>query len=232
MKLFKPVAGRKSGFTLLEILMAMFILTIVVSLVFGSFDSVFSSAGYMKASSDLVEMGSACLNRMEQDLQGVHVLLYPRYKPPDIDEAPEIYRVEGREEMSGGSTFAKLRFSSLDHLPINGDTREGIAEIVYYVLQTDTDGYVIKRADHLYPYPDFEENPLDPTLCEQVRAFKILYFDDEGQEHEAWDSESGDNNYSTPKTVLIQLSLGSEDNNFTFSTEIALPVQRPQPENK
>jgi general secretion pathway protein J len=222
----------RNGFTLLEILLAMFILTIVVSLVFGSFNSVFSSADQINASSDLVEMGNACLNRIKQDLEGLHVTLYPRYKPPDIDDEPELYRIQGREEMNGGNSFARLRFTSLGHLPLNQDSREGIAEIVYYVLADEADGYVIKRADHLYPYPEFEENPLDPTVCEQVRSFKLVYYDNEGRDHETWDSESDDNDFSTPKTIMIQLSVGEEDNIFTFSTEIALPVQRWQPVKK
>lgn len=222
----------RAAFTLLEILMAMFILTFVVSLVFGSFNSIFSSADHINVNSDLVEMGNAGLNRIKADLQAVHVTLYPRYKPPDIDDEPEIYRIEGREEMRGGNTFARLRFTSLAHLPLRRDDREGIAEIVYYVLESENDGYVIKRADHLYPYPEFEENLLDPTLCEQVRTFKIVFFDHEGREHEDWDSESDDSDYSTPMTVSIELSVGSEDNHYDFKTEIALPVQRAEPVKK
>ena len=211
----------------------MFIFAIVISLAFGSFNSVFSSADQLKLSSDLVEMGNACLNRVKLDLEGVHVSLYPRYKTPDIDADPDIYRVVGNEEMNGGKTFAKLRFASLAHLPLNQDAREGIAEIVYYVMSSKADGYVLKRADHLYPYPEkFEENPLDPTVCEKIRSFKIVFYDNEGREHESWDSESDDNEYGTPKTVMIKISLGDDDNNFTFSTEIALPVQRWQPVKK
>jgi prepilin-type N-terminal cleavage/methylation domain-containing protein len=220
------------GFTLLEILLAMFILSFVVSLVFGSFNSIFSSADHVNINSDLIEMGDACLNHMKADLESVHVSLHPRYKPPDIDDEPELYRFEGKEEMIGGNSFAKLRFTSLAHLPLNHQSSQGIAEIVYYVISTDDAGFVLKRSDHLYPYPEFKENPLDPSLCEQVRTFKVVYYDQKGDERDAWDSESDDFDYNTPGSVSIQLSLGNEENNFEFKTELLLPMQRQQPEKK
>jgi general secretion pathway protein J len=177
-------------------------------------------------------MGKACMDRIKTDLTDIHVSLYPRYKPPDIDDKPELYRIVGREELIGGNSFAKLRFTSLAHLQMRQDAKEGIAEIVYYAQSTEENGFLLKRSDKLYPYPEFEENPMDPTMCEQVRAFKILYYDNEGKEHETWDSESDDNDYGTPKTIAIQLTVGSEENEFQFQTEIALPVQRNKPVKK
>ena len=226
----KALGCDPSGFTLLEILTAIFILAIVVSMVLGAFDAIFSNADRVNIGSDLNEMGGAALDRMARDLKAVHVMLYPRYQPPQLlDDEPDIYRVEGKTTNVGGHTFAWLRFTSMAHLPLNHDTDEGVAEIVYYVQETPDYDYIIRRADHLYPYPEFEERETDPELCEQVRDFTLTYLDAEGKEYEDWDSESDDMEYGTPRAIKIRLALGDETAPDIFTTEILLPVYRYKP---
>ena len=150
----------------------------------------------------------------------------PRYQRPEMDSEPDPYRIEGGSETVGDGTFAKLRFTSLAHLAFSQDPRQGIAQIVYYVQAAEDGTYVIRRSDHLYPYPKFEASEGDPVLFEKVRAFKIVYYDKEGQEKDEWNSESDDNEYSTPQSMGIQLTLGSEEFNFEFGTDITLPVHR------
>ena len=218
------------GFTLLEILTAISILAIVVSMVLGSFDAIFSNADRVNIGSDLNEMGASALDRMAKDLKAIHVMLYPRYKPPQLaDDESDIYRVEGKSSNIGGHTFAWLRFTSMAHLPLNHDAKEGIAEIVYYVQETRNNDFIIRRADHLYPYPEFEERETDPEVCEQVRDFTLTYFDAEGKEFEEWDSESDDSEYGTPRAIKIKLALGDETAPDIFTTEIALPIYRYKP---
>ena len=223
----------QSGFTLLELLTAMAILAIVVSLVFGSFDAVFSTADAVNTGSDLIEMGNACLDRIRTDLEAIHVSLYPRYKPPDMDAVPELYRVVGSEKSVGGDYYGQLRFTSLAHLAFNQDEREGIAEIVYYVQESENDGNVLRRADKLYPYPEeFEENPMDPAMCEQVREFELTYYDAEGRDYKEWNSESDDFEYGSPRFIGIKLVVGDETTSFELNTQVVLPVFRFQPVKK
>jgi general secretion pathway protein J len=218
-------AGCK-GFTLLEILVAMFILTIVMGLVFGSFNGVFSNADQLNASGDQFEMADACLSRNISDLEAIHVLNVPRYKPPDMDSEPDIFRIVGSNETMGGNTFAKLRFTSLAHLAPGKDADNGIAEIVYYVQPSDSDGVRLFRSDQLYPYPEFEPKETDPVMCEQLLSFKLTYFDKEGREFEDWNSEDDDYDYSTPRAIRIELKLGSEENSYEFRTAVTLPAFR------
>ncbi len=220
---------RNCGFTLLEILTAMFIMAVVVSLVFGSFNSIFSSADHINTSSDLFEMGSACLDRMTTDLKAIHVSVYPRYRPPDIDDDPELYRLEGESIYLSGINVSKLRFASLAHLPLNQEARQGIAEIVYYVMQNQDDTLSLHRADHLYPYPDFEPNLNDPVLCEQLAAFKLSYFDHKGEELDEWNSESDDMDYSTPSAIGIELAIGPVAAPMMFTARVTLPAFRFKP---
>ena len=219
---------RHGGFTLIEIMIAMFILAVVISLVFASLDGVLGSADHVNAQSDVLEMGQNCMDRIAADLGSLHITTYPRYKPPGIDDDDEddLYRIEGEAVSLGGETFAKLRFATLAHLPLNHVPREGIAEVVYYVLETDDSGYTLRRKDTLYPYPDFEEDERDPILCEQVRGFKVLFYDHEGREVDDWNSQSNDVDYATPVAIAIKLTVGDETSPMVLSRRIELPVHR------
>jgi general secretion pathway protein J len=217
---------REHGFTLLEILVALFILATIMTLIFGSFEGVFSNADHINAASDMLEMGSTCLNRISMDLQALHVMHYPRYRPPDIDDDPDIYRIEGTLDAGAGETFSRLRFTSLAHLPLNQDHRQGIARIVYYIENDGENGHILRRADHLFPYPEFEPSPEDPVLCEKVLSFRLVYHSVKGDEEEEWDSESDDLDRSTPKSIGITLTIGDAEAPYEFSTEVALPLYR------
>ena len=217
------------GFTLIEILIAVFILAIVVSLVMGSFNGIYEGAERINLGSDLHELGNACLNRMTKDLQSMHVAAYPRYKRPDIDDDPEIYHIKGEKRSSGGNAFGWIRFTSMAHLPFNQQVKEGIAEIVYYVQQTPENDFILRRADKLYPYPEeFEESATDPVMCEQLRRFDLTYYDVEGREYEEWDSESDDMEFGTPRAIGIKIEVGTEDYSYTFQSRIAIPAYRYQ----
>lgn len=225
----KPRRGRShtNGFTLLEILVAMSIFAIVTALIFGTFEGVFSNADHVTKSSAIYEMADACLGRITTDLRAAHVMQTPRYKKPEMDSEPDIYRLEAKNETLDGETFTHLRFTSLAHLPTGGQFSEGIAEIIYYAQEEENDAYVLRRADNLYPYPeDFEPKETDPILCERVLSFKLLFFDKEGREQEEWNSEDDDYEYSTPAAVKVELKVGDPESPYEFSVMISLPMKR------
>jgi general secretion pathway protein J len=220
-------AASGRGFTLVEILVAVFILAIVTSLVMGAFGGIYEGAERVNLGSDLHEMANACLNRMDKDLQSIHVTVYPRYKRPDIDDDPEIYHIKGETRSTGGERFGWLRFTSMAHLPFNQQVQEGIAEIVYYIQRTPENDFILRRADKLYPYPEeFEESDTDPIMCEHLKHFDLVYFDAKGREHEEWDSESDDMEFGTPRAIGIKLEVGTEELSYAFQTRIALPTYR------
>ena len=167
-----------------------------------------------------------CLNRMSLDLAALYVTLPPFYKKPEFDDPPDTYRIVGSNVDIDGTSFADLRFTSSAHIPLENSGRGGIAEIVYYV-QTKTDGQlVLKRADHLFPYPPFEESGSDPVLCRHVKSLAFKYFDAEGEESEAWNSDTDDYNHATPTAIGIQLEIGNESETYTFETTVRLAVHR------
>ena len=173
-------ANSAPGFTLMEILLAFLILGIVMTTILASFNAVFSTTDSLEDSARYYDMAKNCLNRMALDLGALYVAQPPIYKAPDFDDPPDPYRIVGASSDVGGTSFANIRFASSAHIPFNRSMKRGVAEIVYYV-QGDSDGQrVLRRRDHLYPYPPFEENNGDPVLSEHVKSLAFRYFDDEG----------------------------------------------------
>jgi general secretion pathway protein J len=215
-----------AGFTLLEILVAVFILAVVVTTVLASFNMVFSTTGSLEASAAMFESGKTSLTRIVHDIENVFVLDRPIYKPPVVDGPPDPYRFQGSVDSLGGTKIAKLRFTSRAHVPLSPARRDGIAEIVYY-LQTDVSGNLrLKRADHLYPYPRFEERSSDPVLCANVKSLAFEYLDADGAATDEWDSESSKFGYATPVMVAVRLEVVEGSDSYVFQTTVTLPMLR------
>ena len=221
----QPEAGTH-GFTLMEILLAFLILGIVVTTILASFNAVFSTTDTLNKSSRYYDMAKNCLNRMTLDLRALYISQPPLYKPPNFDDPPDPYRIVGSSNEIGGTSFATVRFASKTHIPLNKSIKRGVAEIVYYVQGKDDGQQVLRRGDHLYPYPPFEENSGDPVLSEHVKSLAFKYYDSEGSEFEEWNSDSDEYGYATPDAIGIQLELGDESVSYNFETTVRLMVNR------
>ncbi len=221
-----------SGFTLLEILIAITIFAIIVTTVFGSHNYVFSSAKAVEEDIDAYEMAKGCLSRITDDLGSLHVRLPPEYTLDDSDDNEDPFKITGQTADAGSESFSRLMFASRAHLPLEKSIQEGIARIVYYVQKSDETRYVLRRADNLYPYEPFEEKKSDPVLCENVKSLVFKYYDDKGDEYDSWDSDSADVDYSTPRAIKITLEIGDDSNFLLFETMVKLPLFREKIEHK
>ena len=216
----------RNGFTLLEIMVAIFIFAVIITTVFGSFRIVFSNTDAVGGDVAVFESARICLERMATDLESLVVSDYPRYAKPEFNDAMDIYRLVGDTTDLAGNSFGRLQFASLGHLALNQDMRQGVCRIVYYVDEGVDDRLVLRRADHLYPFPEFEASPDDPILCENILGLEFAFMDADGEMSDRWDSESSENDYATPRSIEIRLTVGSQDRSRTFTTRIGLHVFR------
>jgi general secretion pathway protein J len=221
-----------SGFTLMEILVAIVIFSILFTVLFGSFRFLATSSDDLGRGALQFEMGQQCLSRITGDLESAYVSIPPVYRQPEKREGEEDpYRITGTIEDVGGNPFSQIRFTSLAHFSFSGSQTAGVAEIVYYVSRYHDDGNVLRRSDTLYPYEEFEEKSSDPIVCKNVQGFSITYYDEEGEESEEWDSESSETDYSTPRSIQLLLRVGDESSPLVFTTRVHLPSHRPKLES-
>lgn len=214
------------GFTLIEILTAMFIFSIIASTLFIAYRALFVDTAGFEKGMQRYALAQSCFSRIKSDLSAIKVAVAPLYTPPEPEGPPDPYRLFGQTAYSGDVISGTLRFASLAHVPLGRMPRTGIAEIRYYVEADKNGQFVLKRADHLYPFPDSEATGTDPVLCDGVRSLRFIYYDSEGEPHENWDSDSADNDYATPMSIRVELEIGDDASAATFQTRIALPVIR------
>ena len=156
---------------------------------------------------------------MMTDLEAIYFPM--EYEPKELGEKdPD--RIEGKD--------TELRFRTRAHVALEDkDNASKIAEVVYYLENSKDGNYVLKRADNLEPFHDSPEKKVaDPVLCEKVKSLHFLYYDEEGKDHDHWESDSDSFKYATPKAIKIKIEIGSETSSLFFETMIAFPFFRPE----
>ena len=218
-----------AGFTLAEILVAISIFAVLVSIVLGALTFMLSKAASIKEGLTAYEEVRVCLDRISTDLNCLYVSVEPGYQPPGIDDDPDPYRFFCETPRGEG---ARIEFTAFSHLPLGGGVPSGMGHIMYYLHKTGQDGLVLMRRDTTPATDDkaerFDDSQRggDPILCRHIKTFSVICFDEEGSEFESWDSDSGDFSYATPVAVRVRIEIDGDQAGYPFETTISLPVFR------
>ncbi len=214
------------GFTLLEILIAMFIFAIVLSTIYTSYTGTFRIVNETESQADIYGMARIALERMHEDLESVYIP-----KDAKLPESDEDSTFVGEDTEIKGRSADSLRFISRAHLVFSEQEQaSGTAEIAYYVEEdNEGEGFVLYRSDT----PAFEEMPEVGTgrlvLCDSLVSVNFNYYDDEGEVHDNWDSTSEELEDKIPQRVSIKLEFENSadpETPFSFMTSVALPLSR------
>lgn len=209
------------GFTLIEILLAIFILGIVLSTVYASYTGTFRIIRETGYDSEIYGMARNALDRMGRDLQSTAV-----WRRAFLFKAKP-YSLRDRE-------FVRLTFRTAAHVAFSEeDVPGGISVIEYGVEEgTEKEGYSLLRSDSLYRDPEKEEPyPGGYLLCDRIEALTYVFIDESGKEFGAWDT-GGDietQKKKAPAAVLIRLSLVNPENRerpYLFMTRVRIPFNR------
>ncbi|MEK6534329.1 MAG: prepilin-type N-terminal cleavage/methylation domain-containing protein, partial [Thermodesulfobacteriota bacterium] len=209
---------KAKGFTLIEILIAVFILGIVLSTVYASYTGTFRIIRATETDAELYGMARTVLERMTRDLEAVAAW-------------KGAFTFTARPYYLGDREFTRLIFRSTAHIAFSErEEPAGIAVIEYGVEEgTEKEGYVLSRSDSLYRDPGKEEAPTGGFLmCDRVETLTYRFFDSAGKEYATWDN--GDNEAQkkkAPAMVEIRLGLVNEkdrEHPFPFMTRVRLPL--------
>jgi prepilin-type N-terminal cleavage/methylation domain-containing protein len=216
------------GFTLLELLIAITMLVIVLTTLYGSYRSMLTRNPWIENEIRSQEMVRVCLNQMLTDLGAVYVAPSSEYKPPLSSDLPNPYCLIAENPTMNKKSFPRLEFPSLLHLRLGDRRRQDIVRIVYYVHPSPTGEFVLRRSETLYPYPRFKENSADPVLCRAIRSLSFTFYDGKGKEHHDWNSDSSNYDHQTPVAMHITLELESGPGGAVVKMETGLvfPVFR------
>ncbi len=216
----------KRGFTLLEILIAILIFAIVMTMLFSTFQAFIISSKQVKEDILQIDTITNLHKRITRDLESLFILQTPRYKKPGFDSEPDAFALLGNEETIGQDTVSFLRFSSLAHVKSGHDQRSGVARIAYYVRENENNGLDLCRADVLPPFPQEIKSCTDPVLCRDISGFEVIYKDKNLDEYRYWDTESQEFQHTFPVNINLKIIFGTKEHTQVSVISIDIAQKR------
>jgi type II secretion system protein J len=215
---------RQGGFTLLEMIVAAAIFTLVVAGAFALFDGSRRLSARADARAEMLQTARAALRAIEVDLKAA-VKLGSAYDSGFIGT-------------DGGAMNDQLEFlavsSPSSEVSIDGFrdatiTRRSDLSKVWYWIEKDTaktaHGLVRERLGVLFPPESRTRREEDvETLSTEVTGLNLRYYD--GQWRESWNStQSG----TMPRAVEVAIQVKREEEVETHTARIYLPVAAETP---
>jgi len=234
--LFKCDPTENKGFTLMEILVAVVIFSILMMTIFSSFKAFVISSDHIQSAISQDETMEPPLEIISRDLMFIHVSLPPAYVKPDTRSTLDPFRLVGSQDNVGGKEFSRLRFVSRGLLTVhrNGG-HQRLVQIIYYVRANDNGGVDLCRSESLPPWADGVENGCDPILIRDISSFELTFFNGENQTYNQWNSDTEFYDYATPRAIGVMIrtkDVNVQDDTMTgyatdsIMTSIVLPVRR------
>ncbi|MBW2558254.1 MAG: type II secretion system protein [Deltaproteobacteria bacterium] len=212
----------KNGFTLIEILIAIFILTTVLTTIYAAYTGTFRIVKDTQYADGIYSMARTAMGRMTKDIGSVC-------------GSNGSFRFVSVKSETKREEFMELSFLSSAHLNFYDERSSGIAAINYFIIEEDgEEGCILKRKDELYrekPEGAEEEVSRDGgyILCEELQSLVYTFYDEVGEEYDSWNSESDSKaqHGKGPTVVSIQMAFinpDDEDRPYRFMTKVFLPV--------
>ena len=219
------------GFTLLEVLVAMFIFTVVLTTLYTAYTGTFRNIERTESEADLYQTARIVLERMTEDLESVY-MVSQKEPSDDEEETDQPARFVGTMSEIEGRRLDSLRFASKAHIFFDDEEPyAGTAEIVYYVRENSEEvgGFTLYRSDKANFGQSEEEGTGGWILCDRLHAIQFTYYDEEGGAHEGWDSTEDVFKDKLPSGVAIQLELANRtdpEETVKFLTGVTLPMSK------
>jgi general secretion pathway protein J len=224
---------KRKGFTLLEILLAFFIFSIVLTTLYTAYSGTFRNIDQAESQLASYQMARITLERMIEDLESTYFAPLVEDQEP-VEESLWPTEFVGKSDEIDGQI---LRFFSTAHLVFDEEDKEtGIAQITYSLRAREEEeetGFDLYRSDRSGLEQEEEEDG-GLILCEGVYAINLIYYDDRDRAHESWDSSEIEKEGRLPVRISIVLELVNKANPeapLKFVTGVALPMAKGTYEN-
>jgi len=221
LKSFRSLSNGPAGFTLAELLIAIVIFSVVISLTYAAYNSTFKVISNAGASSKYGERARITLERFSRDLGSFY-----------LGSSGELI---GETNTFGQYRGDTLHFTSRAHLVFNKDEApRGYALISYSVVEEeDSSRLRLFRADvPVLPGVAINEEEQGFLLSDGLREVSFTYIDQEGNESDTWSTQerqaNGNGDAQLPAVVKLKIGFAAEDAEddedlIYFSTAVALP---------
>jgi len=209
--------SRNRGFTLLEILIAIAILALVVSSLYGAYSGTLDTTEMVESIRDVDQVARLALMQMVDDFK----CLYYQKAGEEDKESPYSFGGVTEAEGEGGAIVAFATTSRLDFgmtFPSQRINR------VSYIMEKQPDNeklYRLVRKE--LPFADLSggREEISVEIADGVESLSLTYFDKDGQQFSQWDSKTEG---LLPRLVHIRLQMAGEKSRL-FATSVAIREQ-------
>ncbi len=198
---------RARGFTLMEVLIAMTITTIIGSLVWSSFTTGFKAKEVVEEEADIYRELRAGTSRLTRELSMAFISEnYDHTRYRDNQDRPTFFTGEENE----------LSFTMLGHQRLVQDAKESDQSVVFYKVDRDPEEKGVNsllRCEN--PVINEESDRCADnrweTLISNVKEIEFKYWDNQKKEWvDTWDTKRNDHPYNLPDRVRIELTAKNE----------------------
>ncbi len=226
----------RKGFTLLEILLAMSLLFVVLTLVYQTFDIHIRSIERARAVQRGTQVARLALTMMARDLQSV---FWEGGASEDDEVEEEAGQTAGEATAQGAEAYFLVqpiqeegrpwdRMAFLTLGPTSGPflARYPWVHAVEYRLarEVESQRVVLVRRQNLLPGKDLLVGGEEWAVAEGVRGFQVQCVSAQGETTDSWDSRE---KKSLPRLVLLRLWVADpqrpEDAAVLYTLRVALP---------
>ncbi len=224
----------QSGFTLIEVLIAVTILAVISFLVFQAMGTSTASKERFEKKDQSFRAAALALGILSRDLASAVLFSNPEFlgvsSSGDIRTKSVFIGTDNGEQ-------DRIVFESLAHVRYLKDVKESDqAEFSFFVEPSEIEGpdgemisaYALKKREQSPPDDNTDEGGTVMTLLEGIKAFNLRYYDLKKAEYvEQWDSTSIDFQNRMPRAVEITLVIQDpvdEDVEIPFKTTVMLEM--------
>jgi general secretion pathway protein J len=210
----KEMLSKRTGFTLVEVLLASMIGVFIAMVTVGALRAIIASSEMVDENINAAAEVRFAANMIARDLANF-------YSSDDIDNTKFIGTLEALED---NNYTSYLIFYTLGRTKARIDQPEGdLYEVEYYLMQEGENSVLMRR---LWPNPSKDYEELEPrgiltVIAEDIAAFDVQYFD--GEE---WFEEWPEEMQALPDLVSISIVARQPERSNPLSESIIVNLAR------
>jgi len=212
----------QKGFTLIEVLVAISILAIITTLIYGTFSQSHAVSTRLEATSEKYRAVRQIFQSMLDDLTGAYYL-----EQTAADQTPLTVFIGQSPGATDSFSISQplLRFTILGHRRWQPNSPETDLSLVEYQIKKDTDSdlLTLSHREETNPLSTTEASMEEYELAEGLKDLKLRFFDG-ADWSEGWDSTS---KKGLPQAVEVKFVLPIENEDREFSFLATIPTAKP-----
>lgn len=223
-----------SGFTLVEILIATAILAVIVSIVFTSYTGGMKIISETQSQSNIYSMARIASERIKEDLESSYIGNSFSGETSDNSQLERPF-FRGEDGEIKDKRADSITFFSRSHIKFEEESIEPDAcEIKYYTLQKNEEDFLsLFRSDtHIFKgVPEKADGGF--LLCDNLISLNFTYYDEQGVEYDAWDSEGDELKDRLPCMISIEMKFhnsAAPGSALKFFTSVRIPMAKAENE--